>query len=82
MDFTEKRRVRNPEINANPVSKFLFLWFTPLLKKGSKKSLELDDLYDRLPEDDASTLGDKMQRFVKRFHTCLFLIKCHKNTCI
>ncbi len=65
MDFTEKRRVENPELKANPISKFLFLWITPLLRKGTKQTLSIDDLYDRLPEDDASTLGDKMQRLYK-----------------
>lgn len=68
MDFTEKRHVQSPELKANPISRFLFLWITPLFTKGRKKTLSIDDLYDRLPDDDASTLGDKMQRCATCLH--------------
>jgi hypothetical protein len=63
MDFPEKKSVESPEIRANPFSKFFFCWIVNLFRKGAKEDLVLDDLYDRLPEDDAGYWGATLERY-------------------
>ncbi|CAF1577819.1 unnamed protein product, partial [Didymodactylos carnosus] len=42
-------------------SKFLHSWFSVLLRKSRKQTLELNDLYDVLPELDSVPLTDKLE---------------------
>ena len=37
-------------------------WVLDIFKKGYKKDLELDDLYDALDEHSSGELGDKLER--------------------
>jgi len=63
MDFTEKKSLESPQLQANFLSKFFYCWIIPLFKKGAKEDLTLDDLYDRIPEDDAGYWGATMERY-------------------
>ncbi|ODN02388.1 Multidrug resistance-associated protein 4 [Orchesella cincta] len=52
----------NKRQNAGPISKLLFLWMFPLLRKGNRKDLEIEDL-NEVPETNAS------ERLTKRLQT-------------
>ncbi len=62
MDFKEYSLPPNPRAKANQISRLLFLWVFPLFKKGYKKELNEQDLYDVLREDQTEHVGDKMER--------------------
>lgn len=62
MDFQDKERVKNPREKANPLSALFFWWINPLFRKGSKKDLVLNDLYDVLTEDESKRVGDTVSR--------------------
>jgi len=62
MDFQEKAYVPNPRETTNPVSKLFFWWIVPLFRKGVKKDLALDDVYNVLREDGADKLGTELGR--------------------
>ncbi|ODN04666.1 Multidrug resistance-associated protein 4 [Orchesella cincta] len=57
MGFHEIRLETSPKIKANPISKLFHLWLLPFLRKGSKKDLTYEDVYEALPEDSSSKLG-------------------------
>lgn len=61
MDFEYKKDVPNPRETTNPVSKLFFWWIVPFLRKGFKKNLEVDDVYNPLREDISKNLGDKVE---------------------
>jgi ATP-binding cassette subfamily C (CFTR/MRP) protein 4 len=61
MDYREKTFVPNPRDNTNPISKLLFWWIVPLFRKGFKKDLALDDVYNAPKEDVSYKLGDQLQ---------------------
>ncbi|XP_049854957.1 ATP-binding cassette sub-family C member 4-like [Schistocerca gregaria] len=63
MDTSSKGRANpNPRATANPVSILFFWWLKDLFVKGSKKDLEVEDLYDTLKADESAKLGDTFER--------------------
>nr|XP_034196002.1 probable multidrug resistance-associated protein lethal(2)03659 isoform X1 [Osmia lignaria]XP_034196003.1 probable multidrug resistance-associated protein lethal(2)03659 isoform X1 [Osmia lignaria]XP_034196004.1 probable multidrug resistance-associated protein lethal(2)03659 isoform X1 [Osmia lignaria]XP_034196006.1 probable multidrug resistance-associated protein lethal(2)03659 isoform X1 [Osmia lignaria]XP_034196007.1 probable multidrug resistance-associated protein lethal(2)03659 isoform len=64
MDKSEKKEVKNPCENANPLSILTFWWILKLFIIGYKKELKEEDLYSPLKEDKSSYLG---QRIVKNW---------------
>lgn len=66
MNDATKRRVEdlpiNPYNSAGIISRVLFFWLNPFIRKGFKKELVLGDLY-RVPDEDKSKdLGGKLKR--------------------
>lgn len=52
----------NKRQSAGPISKLLFLWMLPLLRKGNKKDIDIDDL-NAVPETNtAENLTKRLQR--------------------
>ncbi|KFD58891.1 hypothetical protein M513_00054 [Trichuris suis] len=54
--------VPNPEGSASLPSRLLFWFVTPLLRLGYRRPLELEDLYDVLPENDAANLTNGLAK--------------------
>ena len=52
----------NPFDTANPFSKLFFIWILPLLKKGSKQDLSLDDMYSVRNQDVAEDLANELEK--------------------
>ncbi len=42
---------------------FTIRWLNPLMKLGTKKELQIEDLYQALPEDETEKLGLKLQKY-------------------
>ncbi|PNF20422.1 Multidrug resistance-associated protein 4 [Cryptotermes secundus] len=61
MDTGRKRNNPNPREEANPISVLLFWWTVPLFKKGYRKELVEEDLYNPLKTDASEYLGDKLE---------------------
>lgn len=60
---TEKKQLKdNPRDSANILSVLFFSWVIPLLKEGSSKSLEVEDLFQSRQCDKSKNLADKLQR--------------------
>uniref|UniRef100_A0A3P9INN6 Uncharacterized protein n=1 Tax=Oryzias latipes TaxID=8090 RepID=A0A3P9INN6_ORYLA len=57
---------KSPVEDANFVSRFLFWWITPLLRRGLNKKLELTDVYKAPSFNLADTLSERLERFVSR----------------
>ncbi|XP_004086270.1 cystic fibrosis transmembrane conductance regulator [Oryzias latipes] len=53
---------KSPVEDANFVSRFLFWWITPLLRRGLNKKLELTDVYKAPSFDLADTLSERLER--------------------
>lgn len=64
MDYIRKAPRANPFAKASLLSKIFFWWVYPLLRKGRKKELDLDDLYDPVEEDLAGQIGDDIERYI------------------
>lgn len=66
MTDLSKRKVddqpENPYNQANFVSKTLFWWLNPFIRKGFQRQLVLDDLYKAPQEDLSKELGEKLAR--------------------
>ncbi len=62
MDFREKTGLPNPMATTNPLSKLFFWWLIPLFRKGYKRDLTLDDMYDPLNSDQSHTLGNSLEQ--------------------
>ncbi|CAG7835020.1 unnamed protein product, partial [Allacma fusca] len=61
MDFTSKKSVPNPTENSkNILSTIFFWWAFPVLRKGSKQTLNINDIFDCLKSDDAGILGKSL----------------------
>ncbi|XP_057378654.1 ATP-binding cassette sub-family C member 4-like [Daphnia carinata] len=52
----------NPRLTSNCLSAMVFWWVIPFMGVGAKKDLEVNDLYDVMPEDNSEELGRKLQR--------------------
>lgn len=61
MDTGRKRNNVNPREEANPISVLLFWWTVGLFKKGYRKDLVEEDLYNPLKTDASEYLGDKLE---------------------
>ena len=46
------------------LTEYLFRWINPLLGKGYKKDLEIEDIYQNLKADSSEDLGEQLQRWV------------------
>ncbi|XP_072242554.1 cystic fibrosis transmembrane conductance regulator [Leuresthes tenuis] len=53
---------KSPVEDANFLSKFIFWWISPLLRKGFTKKLELPDVYKAPSYDLADTLSERLER--------------------
>ncbi|OXA51509.1 Multidrug resistance-associated protein 4 [Folsomia candida] len=60
MATTSKGLATSPRISASLFSKMFFIWLYPLFNVGAKKDLEYEDLYNTLPEDEATLLGERL----------------------
>ncbi|ODM90032.1 Multidrug resistance-associated protein 4 [Orchesella cincta] len=61
MDFTPKAPRRNPFAKANIFSTIFFWWVIPIFREGRKKNLEVNDMFDTLPDDLSGPLGDEFE---------------------
>ncbi|XP_063922990.1 ATP-binding cassette sub-family C member 4-like [Zophobas morio] len=55
------RRRSNPKKDASIFSKITFWYTVDLFRKGFKRELEEDDLYEVLPEFESCSLGDRIE---------------------
>lgn len=62
MDITKENVNPNPRDTANPLSIIFFTYTIGMFKKGYKKTLEVDDLYNPLRSDRSMLLGDRLER--------------------
>ncbi|KAI2474194.1 ATP binding cassette (ABC) transporter subfamily C member [Diabrotica virgifera virgifera] len=62
MDVAFKLKTENPKRRANLLSKLLFAWLVPIIKKGNKQTLEVVDLYEALDADKSKRLGDALEK--------------------
>ncbi|KAF2887001.1 hypothetical protein ILUMI_19172, partial [Ignelater luminosus] len=62
MDAGSKYKRRpHPREHANPLAVLSFVYTLPIFFEGSKKDLEVDDIYEALSEHKSSTLGNRLQ---------------------
>ncbi|KAI9464554.1 P-loop containing nucleoside triphosphate hydrolase protein [Lactarius psammicola] len=64
-DSTPRLNPESPLLTANIFSVWTFGWLTPLIKKGARQFVTEDDLPELVPEDEASKLGQSLQRSMK-----------------
>lgn len=64
MESVRRKLIKNPRDKAHTLSVLLFFWTIDIFKKGYKRTLELTDLYETLPEDRSTNLGDRLERLV------------------
>ncbi|KAI9440473.1 P-loop containing nucleoside triphosphate hydrolase protein [Lactarius indigo] len=64
-DSTPRLNPESPFLTANIFSVWTFGWLTPLIKKGARQFITEDDLPELVPEDEASKLGQSLQRSMK-----------------
>lgn len=60
MDFKAKQTNPNPREKASTLGKLFFWWIIPLFRKGLKKDLNVNDLYDVPSEDVSHNLGVRL----------------------
>lgn len=65
-DSTPRLNPESPLLTANIFSVWTFSWLTPLMKRGAKQFITEDDLPELVPEDEASKLGQSLQRSMKK----------------
>ncbi|CED82203.1 metal resistance protein ycf1 [Phaffia rhodozyma] len=52
----------NPKLTANFFEILTFSWLTPLMKLGSQRFIDEDDIFDLDPNDKADVLGEKLYK--------------------
>ncbi|EFA04472.2 putative multidrug resistance-associated protein lethal(2)03659-like Protein [Tribolium castaneum] len=62
MDAGYTLTLENPKRTANIISKLFFLWMVKLCYKGTKKGLEIADLYKTLSCDQSEKLTDELEK--------------------
>ncbi|KAI2474051.1 ATP binding cassette (ABC) transporter subfamily C member [Diabrotica virgifera virgifera] len=62
MDIGYKLKAENPKQNANIFSKIFFGWMIPLIRRGTKQNLEINDLYKTLKKDQSKRLTDALEK--------------------
>lgn len=62
MESTKRKFAQNPRENANIFSVLLFYWTIPIFKKGYRKILELEDIFQPLNVDRSEELGDRLDK--------------------
>ncbi|KAL5236137.1 hypothetical protein ACI65C_003547 [Semiaphis heraclei] len=64
MDATYKEeKPPNPRSKANIFEIITYRWILNFIKKGLKKELDLNDLYNVLDGDSSTFLGNKLEKF-------------------
>jgi hypothetical protein len=80
-EMSEKTGQRDefPKAGAGLLSSLTFWWTLPLYRRvQEKETLELEDLFAPLPEDEACRLGDQLERYkYKQFFFLNSLTKYH-----
>ncbi|XP_063224300.1 probable multidrug resistance-associated protein lethal(2)03659 isoform X2 [Bacillus rossius redtenbacheri] len=67
MDSGKKAdRPAHPRASANPFSAFFLIWVLKIFRRGLKKELEVEDLFQPLEEHRSDYLGDCFQRAWRR----------------
>lgn len=61
MEATEHKLPPNPCDDANFISKAFFTWVIPFFRKGYKKVLNLEDMYQPMSCDKSETLGNRLE---------------------
>ncbi|XP_072393714.1 ATP-binding cassette sub-family C member 4-like isoform X5 [Diabrotica undecimpunctata] len=61
MDIGFKLKHENPKKQAGLVKKLFFGWLIKLVQQGTKKQLEISDLYETLDKDNSKKLGDCLE---------------------
>ncbi|XP_055306698.1 ATP-binding cassette sub-family C member 4-like [Sitodiplosis mosellana] len=61
MESTQRKLPPNPREKTNFLSVCLFAWTIPLFKKGYRKVLQLDDIFQPLKDDRSELLGDRLE---------------------
>ncbi|XP_011494146.1 PREDICTED: multidrug resistance-associated protein 4-like [Ceratosolen solmsi marchali] len=61
MDTTKSFNNPNPRESANSISVLVWWWTLSLFKKGYRKILGPDDLYDPIRSDKSNVLGDRLE---------------------
>ncbi|XP_043486989.1 probable multidrug resistance-associated protein lethal(2)03659 [Polistes fuscatus] len=56
---------RSPEESANLFSVLSFWWLKDIFKKGSKRTLTLEDIYEPLKRNESERLGDLLEKITK-----------------
>lgn len=62
MEQCDQKLSDNPAQKANIVSRLTFFWTLGLFRKGNKKVLQIEDLYQPLKVDDSDSLGDRLEK--------------------
>ncbi|KAJ8918369.1 hypothetical protein NQ315_008063 [Exocentrus adspersus] len=62
MDFTKDNINPNPRDTANPLSVIFFTYTIDMFRKGYRKTLDVDDLYNPIRSDRSKILGDRIER--------------------
>lgn len=62
METVKKELKDNPRDTANIFSVLFFSWVIPLLKEGSSKSLDIEDLFQSRQCDKSTILANQLQR--------------------
>ncbi|XP_046746905.1 ATP-binding cassette sub-family C member 4-like [Diprion similis] len=57
---------RNPKETANILNWLCFGWTLPIFRKGYKRDLQIEDLYDPLKSNESESLGDRLEREWKK----------------
>ncbi|XP_052125660.1 ATP-binding cassette sub-family C member 4-like [Frankliniella occidentalis] len=61
MDKFQHKLLKNPRVGANIISLSIFAWVWPTFWKGSRKQLDVEDMYEPLREDKSERLGNKLE---------------------
>lgn len=80
MESVRRKLLPNPRHTANSLSILLFIWTIDLFKKGYQRTLELTDLYEPLPADRSTHLGDRLERLGQFFLFLLLPLLCIELT--
>jgi hypothetical protein len=64
MDARSKKDTLNKRESSGFVSKALFLWMIPLLWKGRKRVIEIEDINDVPEKNKSDTVSEQLQRYV------------------
>lgn len=70
MDSEDSKKCKNPWETANPLSLLTFAWVWPIFKKGLRKDLELEDLYDTPRAHESERLATELSRYVNLLQIC------------
>lgn len=66
MDSSKRVGNPNPRDSASVVSKLFNFWLASLFRRGWKKTLEVEDIYDPPKRDRSELLGDKLNMYWER----------------